>query len=174
MPRLDDLKNANLSSENLENIRALETKLDPDIFLVAVEAKNSIYVLEAKITPNAWERVDKVYPEIKDLQGCYAEQDAAKEAKGWLKNFLADNNLNPRPKKRPIRIRQKPRTAFAGTQKIYQLLSENLIDDIWILNVETNRFRYISPSIQPMRGYTVDEVMNKKRYTICSIGHLNP
>ena len=58
MPKLDDLIIANLSPENLETIRALETKLDPDIFLVAVEAKDTIYALEAKIAPNEWQQVD--------------------------------------------------------------------------------------------------------------------
>ena len=106
MSKLNDFKIANLSSENLETIRDLETKLDPDIFLVAVEAKDSIFVLEAKTAPKEWRRVDMVYPEIKEFQACYPEQDSAKEAKGWLKNFLTNNNLNPRPKKRPIRIRQ--------------------------------------------------------------------
>jgi hypothetical protein len=110
MPKLDDLKIANLTPENLENIRALEAKLDSDIFLVAVEAIDSIYVLEAKMSSNAWKRVDKVYPEIKGFKAYYAEQDAAKEAKGWLKNFLTNNNLYPRPKKRPIRIRQTVNT----------------------------------------------------------------
>jgi hypothetical protein len=32
--------------------------------------------------------------------------DAAREAKGWLKGFLINNTLHPKPKKRPIRIRQ--------------------------------------------------------------------
>ena len=106
MPKLDDLKIASLSPENLVSIRAMEKKLDPDICLVAVEAQDSIYALEAKMAPNEWHRVDTVYPEIKDLKAYYPDRDAAREAKGWLKEFLINNNLKPRPQKRPIRIRQ--------------------------------------------------------------------
>ncbi|MBC2745361.1 MAG: hypothetical protein HGJ93_20695 [Desulfosarcina sp.] len=106
MTGLDDLKIATLSPEDLETIRALEKKLGPNVRLVAVETKDVLYALEAKIAPNQWQRVDTVYPEIKDFKAYYAEHDAAKEAKGWLKGFLINNTLNPKPKKRPIRIRQ--------------------------------------------------------------------
>jgi hypothetical protein len=106
MSGLDDLKIAQLSPEDLETVRILEKKLGPNIRLVAVETKAVLYALEAKMGPNEWQRVDTVYPEIKDIKAYYAQEEPAKEAKGWLKGFLINNNLNPRPKKRPIRIRQ--------------------------------------------------------------------
>jgi hypothetical protein len=106
MNALEDLTIASLSPEDLETIRVLEKKLGPTIRLVAVEAKDVIYALEAKIAPNQWQRVDAVYPEINDIKAYFAELAAAKEAKGWLKGFLINNTLNPRPQKRPIRIRQ--------------------------------------------------------------------
>jgi len=106
MSGLNDLKIAALSREDLETIKALENKLGPNIRLVAVENKDVLYAMEAKMAPNEWQRVDEVYPEIKDLKAYYTDQDAAREAKGWLKGFLINNNLNPKPKKRPIRIRQ--------------------------------------------------------------------
>jgi hypothetical protein len=100
------LKIAELSPEDIETIRALEKKLGPTIRLVAVEAKSVIYALEAKMAPNQWQRVDTVYPEIKDIKAYYANEEHAKQAKGWLKGFLINNTLNPKPQKRPIRIRQ--------------------------------------------------------------------
>ena len=106
MAGLDDLKIARLSAEDLETVRALERKLGPTIRLVAVESKDVIYALEAKMAPNEWQRVDTVYPEIKNIRAFFAEEESAKEAKGWLKGFLINNNLTPRPRKRPIRIRQ--------------------------------------------------------------------
>jgi hypothetical protein len=106
MTGLEDLKIAALSPEDLETIRALERKLGPNIRLVAVETKDVLYALEAKMAPNQWQRVDTVYPQIRDIKAYYAEHEAAKEAKGWLKGFLINNNLNPKPIKRPIRIRQ--------------------------------------------------------------------
>lgn len=106
MSGLNDLKIATLSPEDLKTIKALENKLGPDIRLVAVENKDVLYTIEAKMAPNEWQRVDEVYPEIRGIKAYYTDQDAAREAKGWLKGFLINNNLNPRPKKHPIRIRQ--------------------------------------------------------------------
>ena len=106
MTGLDDLKIATLSDEDLATIRALEKKLGPDIRLVAVEKKDVLYALEAKLAPNDWQRIDAVYPEIRDIKAYYDDFDAAREAKGWLKGFLINNTLSPKPRKRPIRIRQ--------------------------------------------------------------------
>jgi len=106
MTGLDDLKIAVLSPAEVETIRNLEKKLGPTVRLVAVESQDVLYALEAKMSSNQWQRVDTVYPEIKDIQAFYNEYDDAKEAKGWLKGFLINNALNPKPQKRPIRIRQ--------------------------------------------------------------------
>jgi hypothetical protein len=89
-----------------QDLRTLEKKLGPTIRLVAVETRDVLYALEAKMGPNQWQRVDEVYPVIRDIKAYYAEEDAAREAKGWLKGFLINNTLHPKPKKRPIRIRQ--------------------------------------------------------------------
>lgn len=106
MGSLEDLKIAALSPDDLETIQQLEEKLGPDIRLVAVEAKDVLYVLEAKTAPKVWERVDRVYPEIKDIKAYYTDLAHASESKGMLKYFLINNKLSPKPKKRPIRIRQ--------------------------------------------------------------------
>lgn len=106
MTGLEDLRIAVLSPEDLETIQDLERKLGANIRLVAVETKDVLYALEAKMAPNQWQRVDTVYPEIKDIKVYYTEHGSAREAKGWLKGFLISNNLNPKPIKRPIRIRQ--------------------------------------------------------------------
>ncbi|GAB6908210.1 hypothetical protein JCM12296A_40490 [Desulfosarcina cetonica] len=113
MSELDDLKFAMLSDEDLATIRMLEKKLGPTIRLVAVESKMVLYAVEAKMGPNLWQRVDAVYPEIKNVKAYYNELEAAKEAKGWLKGFLLNNTLSPKPKKRPIRIREVVNTESA-------------------------------------------------------------
>ena len=41
----------------------------------------------------------------------------------------------------------------------YRLLAENVTDTIWMMSLESLRFTYISPSIERMRGYSVDEAM---------------
>ena len=43
----------------------------------------------------------------------------------------------------------------------YRLLTENMTDVLWVLDLDTMRFTYMSPSVERLRGYTVDEVMNQ-------------
>lgn len=50
--------------------------------------------------------------------------------------------------------------ALARSEKHYRILAENLKDVVWILDTETVRFRYVSPSVLQLRGYTAEEVMN--------------
>ena len=105
MSGMEDLRIATLRPEDLKAIQRLEKELAPTVCLLAVE-KKELYTLEAKMAPNVWQRVDAVYPEIKGLKAYYDEHEMVKEAKGWLKRFLINNTLFPKPKKRPIRIRQ--------------------------------------------------------------------
>ncbi len=41
----------------------------------------------------------------------------------------------------------------------YRLLAENVTDTIWTLSLPSLRFTYVSPSVQRMRGHTVEEAM---------------
>lgn len=45
------------------------------------------------------------------------------------------------------------------TESRYRLLTESMLDVVWVLNAETRRFVYVSPSVQALRGYTPEEVM---------------
>lgn len=41
----------------------------------------------------------------------------------------------------------------------YRLLADNLVDAIWVIEVPSLRYLYISPSVEDLRGYTSEEVM---------------
>jgi PAS domain S-box-containing protein len=43
----------------------------------------------------------------------------------------------------------------------YRILTENIKDVVWVLDAETFYFRYVSPSVEQLRGYTVEEVMSQ-------------
>jgi len=43
----------------------------------------------------------------------------------------------------------------------YRQLADNVSDVLWILNLKTGKWVYISPSVEKLRGYTVDEVMGQ-------------
>jgi PAS domain S-box-containing protein len=42
----------------------------------------------------------------------------------------------------------------------YRLLAENVTDTIWTMSLEPLRFTYVSPSVERMRGYTVEEALS--------------
>ncbi|MEZ4832539.1 MAG: PAS domain S-box protein [Caldilineaceae bacterium] len=44
----------------------------------------------------------------------------------------------------------------------YRLLADNLSDVLWILNLETGQWDYISPSVERLRGFTLEEVMKHR------------
>lgn len=48
---------------------------------------------------------------------------------------------------------------LAEREEKYRLITENASDVIWVINVTTQQFTYISPTIELLRGYTPQEAM---------------
>ncbi|MGD8251828.1 MAG: hypothetical protein PVH30_02750 [Desulfobacterales bacterium] len=101
---MNDLRIARLSQKDIEAIRECEKTLDRAVCLVAVEKGKALYVLEAKLGPNQWQRIDRVYPEIEGITAYFSDPEAAKTAKSSLKTFLLSGKTRSLIK-RPIRIR---------------------------------------------------------------------
>jgi len=47
------------------------------------------------------------------------------------------------------------------SEKKYRLLSENVADVIWSIDLQTMRFKYVSPSMEKLRGVTQMDAMNE-------------
>lgn len=56
--------------------------------------------------------------------------------------------------------RQDAENELRESEEKYRRLSENISDVVWILDVEKQKFVYVSPSVEKMRGYTPAEVMD--------------
>jgi diguanylate cyclase (GGDEF)-like protein/PAS domain S-box-containing protein/putative nucleotidyltransferase with HDIG domain len=59
-----------------------------------------------------------------------------------------------------ITDRVKARHVLRESEEKYRLIAENASDVIWVLNLDSRRFTYMSPSIFNLRGYSPEEVMN--------------
>ena len=60
---------------------------------------------------------------------------------------------------RDITAQRLAQDALLAAEQKFRLLTENMKDVVWILDAETLRFLYVSPSVEKLRGYTPDEVM---------------
>ncbi|KAF1079684.1 MAG: hypothetical protein GQF41_3999 [Candidatus Rifleibacterium amylolyticum] len=56
-------------------------------------------------------------------------------------------------------LKQRADRQIHNSDERYRFLSENINDIIWIFDVETKRYRYISPTLTRIFGYTPEELM---------------
>ena len=62
---------------------------------------------------------------------------------------------------RDISARKKAEEELKESEKKYRLITEGIKDVIWVMDMDF-KFKYISPSIKELRGFTVEEAMNQK------------
>ncbi len=55
--------------------------------------------------------------------------------------------------------RQQMETALRESEERYRNVAESMTDVVWMLDVNTMRFTYVSPSVERLRGYTAAEVL---------------
>lgn len=63
---------------------------------------------------------------------------------------------------RNIDERMKAEQALKASEEKYRMIAENTSDAIWLYNLDQDRFTYYSPSVQQLRGITVEEAFAEK------------
>ena len=56
-----------------------------------------------------------------------------------------------------ITVRRQLEAALRESQEHYRLIAENTADIVWLFDLATMRFVYVSPSVESMRGFTREE-----------------
>jgi len=68
-----------------------------------------------------------------------------------------------------ITERIKYQDKLKQSESLYRLLSDNSADVIWLLDLRTMKFTYVSPSVIKLRGYTSEEVQQQKFEDVMTI-----
>jgi len=61
--------------------------------------------------------------------------------------------------KEDITERKQTELVLKEKDEKYKLITDNITDVIWVINIDRQRFTYISPSVSKLTGFTVEELM---------------
>jgi PAS domain S-box-containing protein len=81
----------------------------------------------------------------------------------WRQMYDEDGNcLGFRTNGQNINKRKILEEKLRISEEKYRLLAENITDVIWVVNMDIDRYTYVSPSVFQMRGYTPEEVIAQR------------
>jgi PAS domain S-box-containing protein len=60
-----------------------------------------------------------------------------------------------------ITKRKRTEESLSKNESLLQLIIDKSADVIWIMNTNTNKFTFVSPSVEKLRGFTPEEVMQR-------------
>jgi PAS domain S-box-containing protein len=63
--------------------------------------------------------------------------------------------------------------ALKESEERYKFLADNMVDVVWILDINTSKFTYVSPSVEFLRGYSQEEVIKQSLNEVIAPTSLN-
>ena len=61
---------------------------------------------------------------------------------------------------RDVTEQRKVEESLKKSEEQYRLLADNMTAHIWLMDLNTRKTIYVSPSVEKMYGYTLDEIIN--------------
>ncbi len=139
--KLTGYSSDNLSGENIGDIKFFKDKNQQNEFFETIQESESYRTLSLELNL----KNEKIF------HGLFSLVPITIENKLYILSVIKD-----------ITTLKNLENKIRESEKIHRLLVDNASDVIWVMDL-TGKFTYISPSVEKLRGYTVEEVMQQSR-----------
>lgn len=130
------------------NLAAL-TRIWIEFMLFAVAAVSLVALVLARGLTHGLNHLMRVAAEVESGRGELRADVGREDEIGMLARHMD----------RMLDALDRQKVLLSESEAKYRFLADNISDVIWVLNIETGRWIYVSPSVEKLRGYTVEEVM---------------
>lgn len=139
--KLTGYSSDNLSGENIGDIKFFKDKNQQNEFFETIQESESYRTLSLELNL----KNEEIF------HGLFSSVPITIENKLYILSVIKD-----------ITTLKNLENKIRESEKIHRLLVDNASDVIWVMDL-TGKFTYISPSVEKLRGYTVEEVMQQSR-----------